>query len=417
MSSSSTNATNADNLPVLSKKPESWLGAPVVSVKQLTPDGIELLMAVAHQMKQLVVHGGGGDDRLKHKIMATIFFEASTRTSCSFQAAMQRLGGTCIHVDSKTSSNKKGESLEDTVRCLESYVDVSVLRHPKKGSLQKVVPYVRKPIINAGDGVGEHPTQALLDLYTMCDELNIDLNLTQSGSAAPTSGATQQNKPLTVCMVGDLCHGRTVHSLAQLLGICGLSNVTLKYWAPHESLNMPESVQDQVNENIVQKTVSHLPLAEACEGVDVLYVTRIQKERFPTEQDYENVKVRHCRWFLLYGTSANQDANCRIKMDCGTSFIIHSFIHSCTHTIHSCPTQPDPSTYLSSSLHLPFQSSYRIDADLMTKFSDMIVMHPLPRVDEIAKEVDRLPNAAYFRQMENGMYVRMAILALVMGKA
>ena len=168
-------AMASNDFPTLTEDPASWDGKSLVSVTQITPAGFEMLMKVAQQMRN-IVKTVGGDERLKHKQLATTFFEASTRTSGSFQAAMMRLGGTFIHVDGQgnSSASKKNESLEDTVRCLECYVDAVVLRHPVTGSVPSVAKAVTKPLLNAGDGVGEHPTQALLDTFTIWDELKED---------------------------------------------------------------------------------------------------------------------------------------------------------------------------------------------------------------------------------------------------
>jgi len=307
----------------------------------MTPAGLQLIFQVANQMKTLV-REKGGDDRLQHRILGTVFFEASTRTSCSFQAAVQRLGGKFIHVDGQgnSSANKKGESLEDTIRCLECYTDATVLRHPVHGSVGRVIDMATKPVLNAGDGVGEHPTQALLDVFTIQDEF--------------TTLFQEAKKPsLTVVLLGDLKHGRTVHSLAKLLAQSQMtSELTLIYCAP-VGLEMPASVQDFVAgyANVKQQVVPNL--SEAIATADVLYVTRVQRERFETDEHYAAVK-----------------------------------------------------------------GSYVVNNEIMALAKkEMIVLHPLPRVDEIATEVDSDERAAYFRQMENGMFVRMALLALVLGVA
>jgi len=271
---------------------------------------------------------------LKHKLLATVFYEASTRTSCSFQAAMMRLGGTFLHVDGQGNSSaaQKKETLSDTIRCLECYVDAIVLRHPETGSVPQIVQSTTKPVLNAGDGIGEHPTQALLDSFTIWDELKDD--------------------PKIVVFLGDLKHGRTVHSLAKLLSqLRPQSKLVLRFCSPL-SLSIPESVLEYCKNNGVNYETFE-DVIEACRDAQVLYVTRIQKERFETDEAYKTVK-----------------------------------------------------------------GSYVVDNALMDKVpKNMIVLHPLPRVDEIATEVDGDPRAAYFRQMENGMYVRMALLALVLGKA
>lgn len=197
--------------------------------------------------------------------MASIFYEVSTRTSCSFSAAMQRLGGTVIHMDETSSSVKKGETLEDSVAVMAGYSDVLVLRHPLPGAVGRASLVTRKPLINAGDGVGEHPTQALLDVFTIREEIG-----TVNG--------------LTITMVGDLKHGRTVHSLARLLT---LYNVVLKYVSP-PGLGMPVEIQRFVTQKgIKQEEVQSLE--KALEDTDVLYMTRIQKERFKSEEEYNEV--------------------------------------------------------------------------------------------------------------------------------
>ena len=326
------------SLPTLTEDSATWKGSSLLSVTQITPPGLELLFSVAQQMRTLV-RTQGGDDRLKHTVLGTIFYEASTRTSCSFQVAMMRLGGRTIHVDGKgnTSAAQKGESLTDTIKCLECYTDVTVLRHPIQGSVGKVVEIAQKPVLNAGDGVGEHPTQALLDVFTIYDELKL------------TTKA-----PLVVVMLGDLKHGRTVHSLAKLLSRSQLwdQKLTLRYCAP-ASLEMPKYIKEFCAQQPNVEQESYNDMREACIGADVLYVTRVQRERFESDEAYESV-----------------------------------------------------------------QGSYIVDEAFMQGApSKMIVLHPLPRVDEISTGVDADPRAAYFRQMENGMFVRMALLALVLGRS
>ncbi|XP_024870191.1 CAD protein [Temnothorax curvispinosus] len=268
------------------------------------------------------------DDILKGKIMASIFYEVSTRTSCSFAAAMERLGGRVIYMDGSTSSVKKGETLEDSVTVMAGYADVIVLRHSAPGAAARVAQHCRKPILNAGDGTGEHPTQALLDIFTIRDEFG-----TVNG--------------LTITMVGDLKHGRTVHSLARLLT---LYNVELRYVSP-PGLEMPSHVSKYIAERGIQQE-KFVTLEEALPDTDVLYMTRIQKERFATQEQYDKM----CGLFI-------------------------------------------------------------VTPQLMSRAKrKMAVMHPLPRVFEISKEFDTDPRAAYFRQAENGVYVRMALLAMVLGR-
>jgi carbamoyl-phosphate synthase / aspartate carbamoyltransferase / dihydroorotase len=268
------------------------------------------------------------DDVLRGKVMASCFYEVSTRTCCSFAAAMQRLGGRVIYMDETSSSVKKGETLEDSIAVMSGYADVVVLRHPEVGAMARAAEVSHKPIINAGDGIGEHPTQALLDVFTIREEIG-----TVNG--------------LTITMVGDLKHGRTVHSLARLLT---LYNVTINYVSP-SSLAMPEKVVSYVKSKGVQQKV-YATLEEVLPFTDVLYMTRIQKERFSSEEEY--------------------------KATCGL---------------------------------------YIVTPKLMTRAKNrMIVMHPLPRNCEIDRAIDNDKRAAYFRQAEYGMYVRMSLLAMVMGK-
>lgn len=329
----SSTKSNDKSSPILTEDEKSWTGQSLVSVAQISSKGFDFLVKIAQQMRD-IVRSEGGDDRLKHKILATVFYEASTRTSCSFQAAMMRLGGKFLHVDGQGNSSaaKKKETLEDTIRCLECYVDAIVLRHPVTGSVPKVVQATTKPVLSGGDGIGEHPTQALLDSFTIWDELKED--------------------PKVVVFLGDLKHGRTVHSLAKLLSqLRPQSDMILRFCSP-SSLSVPDYILEYCKGNGVETEICD-DLKEACNGAQVLYVTRIQKERFESEEAYKSVK-----------------------------------------------------------------GSYVVDNEFMSSApKDMIVLHPLPRVDEIATEVDADPRAAYFRQMENGMYVRMALLALVMGKA
>lgn len=317
------------HLPFGDNSQALWYGKDILSVKQFTPEDLDKIFGVAHEMREMVERVGTFD-LLKGKILANLFYEPSTRTSASFTAAMERLGGSVIPIQEvRYSSVAKGESLPDTVRTLECYADVIVLRHPEKGSAEIAANYARKPIINAGDGSGEHPTQALLDLFTISEELG-------------------RLDGLTVTMVGDLKYGRTVHSLARLLS---LYRVRLRYLAP-EILRMPEEIIKELDERRVPQK-EYARLEEVIADSDVLYVTRVQKERFEDPAAYEKV-----------------------------------------------------------------QGSYVITPETMKAAkSDMIVMHPLPRVGEISMDVDDDPRAAYFRQMEYGLYVRMALLAMVLGKA
>ena len=323
------NKHNMSHLPLGDHKNAPWYGQDIISVRQFGREDLEYIFAVSHEMHDMVDHIGTFD-LLKGKILANLFYEPSTRTSSSFTAAMERLGGSVIPINEvKYSSVSKGESLADTVRTLECYADVIVLRHPEVGSAAIAAKAARKPVINAGDGIGEHPTQALLDAFTIKEEIgHLD--------------------GLTVTLLGDLKHGRTVHSLARLLS---LYKVKLNYVAP-DILRMPTELIEELNAKGVEQ-VEFTALDQPLPGTDVLYVTRVQKERFTDEAVYESVK-----------------------------------------------------------------GAYVIDPKVMKAAKErMIVMHPLPRVGEISPEFDDDPRAAYFRQMEYGLYVRMALLAMVLGKA
>jgi len=323
-------ATESGHVPVGDEQASAWRGRHVLKVAQFTRDDLDEVFAVADEMQEMV-RESGGSDLLRGKVLANMFYEPSTRTSCSFMAAMQRLGGQVIPInEAKTSSVAKGESIADTAVTLGCYADVMVIRNPEVGSAAEAAAHAGIPVLNAGDGVGEHPTQALLDTFTMRQELG-------------------RLDGLTVTLLGDLKNGRTVHSLARLL--TRFDDVTLNYVAP-ESLRMPQDVVDEVAAAGVSQAM-YEQLDEVLPDTDVLYVTRIQKERFADPADYEKVKG---------------------------VFVI------------------TPRTLEQAKEH-------------------MVVMHPLPRVNEIAVEVDDDPRAAYFRQMEYGMYVRMALLALVLGKA
>lgn len=302
------------------------LGKHVLNVESFKNDQLRQLFNLAHHIRN-TLKKGKSLEILKGKILGLMFFEPSTRTSSSFQAAMQKLGGTAVSMKPSDASLAKGESLQDTVQTMSCYCDVLVIRHMVKNSVQLAAEKCRRPVINAGDGIGEHPTQALLDVFTIREEIG-----TANG--------------VTVTMVGDLKHGRTVHSLARLLT---LYRVNLQYVSP-DGLKMPDSVKTYVhNKGVPQREYS--TIEEALPNTDVLYMTRIQKERFADEEDYLKVK-----------------------------------------------------------------GSFILTPKLLTKAKQkMVVMHPLPRVDEISVECDSDPRAAYFRQVECGMYVRMAVLAMVLG--
>ena len=237
----------------------------ILSVRQFNREDLHALFTVASEMRYLVERQGTVDV-LKGKVLCNLFYEESTRTSCSFETAMVRCGGQVVSVNAKSSSVVKGESLADTVRTLGCYGDAIVLRHPAVGSSQEASKFSPVPILNAGDGVGEHPSQALLDVFTIREELG-----TVSG--------------LTVGLIGDLKHGRTTHSLARLLALYG---VTLVYISP-ASLSMPRAVYDELKKKgVTQHETTNLE--EVLPLLNVAYCTRIQQERFDSSEAYEAVK-------------------------------------------------------------------------------------------------------------------------------
>ncbi|TFK38441.1 carbamoyl-phosphate synthase [Crucibulum laeve] len=298
----------------------------ILSVKQFTHRDMYDLFSLAHEMR-LQVERNGTLDILKGKVLCTLFYEPSTRTSSSFDAAMKRCGGQVVQVSADNSSVVKGETLPDTIRTLACYGDAIVIRHPDIGSAQLAAKFSPVPIINAGDGIGEHPTQALLDVYTIRSELG-----TVNGR--------------TITLLGDLKNGRTVHSLVTLLS---LYSVRLNFVSPR-ALAMPPSVVAAARKAGISVTICE-SLDEVLADTDVLYVTRVQKERFTNETEWLQVK-----------------------------------------------------------------DAYRVDHALLSRAKEeMIVMHPLPRVNEIDPEVDfDSRRAVYFRQMRYGLFIRMALLASVM---
>lgn len=248
-------------------------GKSVISIEQFAAGDIELLFKEAFAMRKLV-EVTGSNDLLKGKILANLFYEPSTRTSSSFEAAMKRLGGDVIQINNVNySSVAKGESVTDTVRTLEQYSDVTVIRHSQEGSVALAASVAGNPVINAGDGVGEHPTQALLDLFTIQQTVG-------------------RLNGLTVVMVGDLLNGRTVHSLAKLLA---LYKVNLRFVAPKE-LQMPAEYLKYLDKNGCQHA-AYASIEAALKNADVLYMTRVQKERFKSLNQYEQLK--HARTYAL----------------------------------------------------------------------------------------------------------------------
>lgn len=276
-----------------------------------------------------------------NKTILTMFYEPSTRTSCSFQAAAIKLGCKTISINDKYSSSQKGETLEDTIKTLNYYADVIVLRHPEKGSSKKAAIVSSVPIINAGDGNGEHPTQALLDIMTIYEELN-NRNIDITSDARPT---------INITFVGDLKNSRTIHSIIHILAL--FPKIHFIYIAP-PTLEIPEEITTQIttiSENPSIQQTLNINLHEAITITDVLYMTRIQKERFPTEHDYYSIALSHDYKNYCINKATIQRAK---------------------------PTA--------------------------------IIMHPLPRSNEIHPDVDDDPRAMYMTQVENGVYMRMAIL-------
>ncbi|KAI9035813.1 bifunctional carbamoylphosphate synthetase/aspartate transcarbamylase [Aspergillus affinis] len=298
----------------------------VLSVNQFTRADLHLLFTVAQEMR-LGVQRQGVLDLLKGRVLCTLFYEPSTRTSASFDAAMQRLGGRTVIISTEHSSTKKGETLQDTLRTLGCYGDAVVLRHPEPTSTAVAAKFSQVPVINGGNGSVEHPTQAFLDLFTIREELG-----TVTG--------------LTITFTGDLRYGRTVHSLIKLLQFY---DVRIQLVAPKD-LSLPEEVRKQIRASGQLVVESEKLTPEIVAQSDVLYSTRVQKERFADLEQYERLK---------------------------NSFVIDNAL-------------------------------------LKHAKSHMVVMHPLPRNAEIAEEVDFDQRAAYFRQMRYGLYCRMALLALIM---
>ncbi len=295
----------------------------VLEVRQFDRPQLDSLFTRADEMR--IIAEAGGSNRLSGKILATLFFEPSTRTRLSFEAAMTRLGGSVLTAENaiETSSWAKGETIEDTARIVESYADAIVMRHPQAGGPARAAGVIDIPVINAGDGAHEHPTQALLDLYTIAHELGRVDNL-------------------RIALVGDLKYGRAPRSLALLL--TQATGIDLIFISP-PNVRMGDDVKSELRSKGVGFE-EESNLLEVLPHVDVVYQTRIQHERFASEAEYEAARGK-----------------------------------------------------------------YVIDQAAMTALNpEAIVMHPLPRVDEIDPAVDHDPRAAYFRQARNGVYVRMAIL-------
>jgi aspartate carbamoyltransferase catalytic subunit len=323
-------------------------GRDFVSIFDLSDREMEAIFDLADEMDE---HKDVGLKMADGSILCTLFYEPSTRTRLSFEAAMERLGGRVISVaDAGSTSVAKGETIADTVRIIESYADIIVVRHPLEGSARVAAEYASVPVINAGDGAHEHPTQTLLDLYTIRREKG-------------------RFRDLSVALVGDLRYGRTVHSLAFGLARFG-ANVTL---VSPPGLEMPAQLVERLRrefdctptqyhsladvvtdpESLKRRKGGQKALAtEVLATFDAVYVTRVQKERFDSDEAYQAAK-----------------------------------------------------------------QGYAITREVLSRArSDALVMHPLPRVDELAYELDRDPRAVYFRQAAFGLPVRMALLAALLGK-
>jgi aspartate carbamoyltransferase catalytic subunit len=302
----------------------------ILSADQFDRPTLDLILANAKKMKQLV-EKQGATDILHGKVMTALFYEPSSRTFGSFITAMQRLGGGFIPLQGVVySSVSKGETLPDTVRTFASFSDVVVLRHPEVGSAKIAAEFCEKPVINAGDGVGEHPTQAILDFFTITNHFG-----------------TVEGK--TITLVGDLLNGRTIHSLLKLLILYKDVNVNL---VSPDLLKLPKELFQRAKENGLQLK-EYESLDDVLSTSDVLYITRVQKERFTDLESYERVK--------------------------------HFYV---------------------------------INPTVMKKAKKTtILMHPFPRVGEISMDVDLDQRAIYIReQIPNGLYVRMALLSLVLAQ-
>ena len=298
----------------------------LITSKQLSREDVE---GVLDRATEIVADPASVADRQRGTLLGLLFFEPSTRTKMSFETAIKRLGGDVVDMGSiESSSVKKGESLADTVRVIEGYADAIVLRHPRQGAATMASEFVDVPVINAGDGAGHHPTQTLLDLYTIRENAGLD--------------------DLTIGIMGDLKYGRTVHSLAYALTNFGAR----QHFVSPESLRLPREVVFDLHQQGAS-VKEHESLDAVLPELDVLYVTRIQRERFPDENEYQQVAGEY---------------------------------------------QIDAET-------------------LTEAREALTVMHPLPRVDEIDPAVDATDHAAYFEQAHNGVPVRMALLDLLLGDA
>lgn len=304
----------------------------IISARQFDTKTLQKIFTTTDKIKA----GKFNKKALSGKIMATLFYEPSTRTRLSFESAMIRLGGSTIATENAAefSSAIKGETLEDTVRIVSSYSDVIVIRHPSPGTSEIAASLAKVPVINAGDGTGEHPTQALLDLYTVFSKF-------------PAKGRSASGGKLTVAMMGDLLNGRTIHSLSRLLSL--YPDARQIFISP-KALAIPNDLRKE----LISKHINFIETDDFQKGVgdaDVVYQTRIQKERFQKKSEYG-------KYFGRYVIDKNS---------------------------------------------------------LSAVKKSAVIMHPLPRVNEITKDVDSDPRAFYFEEAQNGLFVRMALLLFLLG--
>ncbi|MBN5321053.1 aspartate carbamoyltransferase [Serratia marcescens] len=296
----------------------------IISINDLSREDLELVLRTAAGLK-----ANPQPELLKHKVIASCFFEASTRTRLSFETSMHRLGASVVGFadGSNTSLGKKGETLADTISVISTYVDAIVMRHPQEGAARMASEFSGNvPVLNAGDGANQHPTQTLLDLFTIQE----------------TQGRLSN---LSIAMVGDLKYGRTVHSLTQALAKFEGNRF---YFIAPDALAMPAYILKMLEEKGIEYSL-HSSIEEVVPELDILYMTRVQKERLDPSE-YANVKAQ---------------------------FVLRA-------------------------------------ADLAGAHANLKVLHPLPRIDEIATDVDKTPYAYYFQQAGNGIFARQALLALVL---
>lgn len=308
----------------------------IISAGQFDKKSLQEIFILANKIKS----GKFNRRALSGKIMATLFYEPSTRTRFSFESAMLKLGGKVISTENASafSSVAKGETLEDTIRIIHSYSDVIVLRHNKRGASEVAIKYSKVPIINAGDGNGEHPTQALLDLYTIFSKFR----------AKGSSSSGGENANITIAMIGDLLNGRTIHSLTQFLSL--YPNIELRFISP-KALAIPNDLRNHLR-RLKIRFIEQESFTDGIKNVDIIYQTRIQKERFKSIGEYKK-----------------------------------------------------------------YFGKYIINKDILKIINkNAVILHPLPRVNEITQDVDNDKRAIYFQQAQNGLYIRMALLLSIFDK-